>query len=91
MLLTVNLEGNHLLLAYPCSVGKDDLETVLKGAMLHDLFKGTELDLRTSGDGPFDLFFIKVGRCNFSNLARVTSNITLLEGAKQIVGGLRRN
>ena len=67
--------------------------------MLHDLFEGTELDLGTRGDGPFDLLFIKVGRCNFSKLARVPCNITLLEaqadglleGAKPIRGGLRRN
>ena len=47
--------------------------------MLHDLFKGTKLYLGASGNGPFDFFFIKVRRCNFSKLARVASNITVLE------------
>ena len=65
--------------------------------MLHDLFKGTKLYLGARGDGPFDLFFIKVGQCIFSKLARVPRNITLLEvqadglleGAKPIRGGGR--
>jgi len=99
MLLAVYLEGNLLPLAHPRSGRKDDLEAVFRGAILHDLFKGTKLYLGARGDGPFDLIFIKVGRGNFSKLARVSCNITLLEaqadgllkGAKPIVGGSGRN
>ena len=67
--------------------------------MLHDLFKGGELHLGARGDGPFELFFIEVRRGNFSKLARVPCNITvleaqadgLLEGAKPIGSGTGRN
>ena len=78
MLLTVYLEGNHLPLAHPRSGGKDDLQAVLRGAILNDLFKGGVLHFGARGDGPIDLFFIKVRRCNFSKLARVACKIPFL-------------